>query len=230
MENQERNKPLTKKDDVPLPLEPLADKWQWFLYVLFGGIGTLAMRRLDEGLWAAGQVSPVQLMHYVSLAVCLFAFLIYDVGALAVLIKKFPYKISGWSAARYFLDIVMVFLLFLLLMSGLGPVPASDIASKLVNVPPQSPLVMICAVSAWHIGAAIWHFLASFDHGHLPAPTAYLPHVLFAGAYWLVYAIGHWVFNLDTTWLLSLIGLTVLAISIFRWFQVIKLHVAAGAE
>src|SRR5215813_9601900 len=102
----------------------LGNQWKWFLYVLLGSIGTLALRRLDEGLWAASHVSAAQLAHYIFLAGCLFAFLVYDVGALAVLTEKFPYKTSFLSALRYALDIVMAFLVFLLLMSGLGPPPA----------------------------------------------------------------------------------------------------------
>lgn len=204
--------------------QQLADQWKWFLYVLFGGIGTLAFRRLEEGLWAASDVSSTQFWHHIFLAVCLFAFFVYDVGVLGVLIHRFPYKVSLLSALRYALDIVMAFLIFLLLMSGLGPPPAANASPGLAAGPTQSPVLVVFAISAWHLGAAIWHTMASFDHHHAtPRLISFLPHIIFAAVYWLIYGISYWGWiNFTPMWLLSLIGAAILVISVIRWFQVVK--------
>jgi hypothetical protein len=204
--------------------ERLGNQWQWFLYILLGSIGQLGLRRVDEGFWLAWGGSRERLLHYVFLAGCLFSFLTYDVGALAVLTNKFPYKGSVLSALRFAVDLVMAFLVFVLLMSGLGFPGPDQRPSGLASVPPQNPIVILTAISAWHVGATLWHVLASYDHGlGAPRRIAFLPHIIFAGVYWLIYAVsyGGWI-PVSREGLLSLIGGAILAMSMMRWYHVIK--------
>lgn len=209
----------------------LADRWQWFHYAMFGGIGALSLRQLESGLYHAWTTSWSAFVLHLAITACLFAFFVYVVGVVDVLTRKFPYRLSVSSALRYGLDIAMAFLLLQLLLTGLGP--KEPIAVGRLNAAPvQSPLLMTTVVSLWHLGAACWHVLAVREGGSAASFRAnILPHVGFAGIYWLVFftwcgITGFWFgkVDYDSPYLLSMVSFTIFCIAVIRWKQIVRHH------
>jgi hypothetical protein len=150
-------------------------QWAWVLDVVFGGIIALGYQKLEEALQVSAKVSAREFLKHLFSACSFFAFVIYDVGVYHLLIQKYPYTVSPWSAVRYVLDLVMAFCLLVILMRGLS-VHAE-----------QFILDILLAISCWHLGAMSWHFAAAEEYDKMvPPASAFLPHICFVGLYWLL--------------------------------------------
>lgn len=134
----------------------LSEKWPWFLGVVFGGIATFSLRNLYETLLflAAGRDWPT-FFSQIFIAVCFYVFLAYDVGVYYLLVDRYPYrpdKKLRLSGLRFLLDLAMAFCLYVILISGTSPNPWN------------STLIIAGALFLWHLGAMLWHALASWEH------------------------------------------------------------------
>jgi hypothetical protein len=204
---------------VPPASWTLGQRWIWILDIIWGAIVGIAFERLDGALRSCTNLGDI--IKHVAVAACLFIFFLYDVGVHHLLVRTFPYRESILSACRYFLDIVMAFLLMLLLVSGLTAKPE------------RSTIVILVAITSWHLGASAWHFLATWEHEHkLPTRVRVLPHLISVGGYWLL--VGIWyLIRLSTSsvnWhaqsLLFIVCGAIFLVALVRSYQVVR-HIAA---
>lgn len=134
----------------------LSDKWPWFLGVVFGGIATFSLRNLYNTLLvlAAGRDWPDFFSH-IFIAACFYVFLAYDVGVYYFLVDKYPYlpdRNLRPSGLRFLLDLAMAFFLYVILITSTSLEPWN------------STLIIAGALFSWHLGAILWHVLASWEH------------------------------------------------------------------
>lgn len=194
-----------------------AKRWIWFLDVVFGAIVALGIETYEPVVreaWLQG-AGPFALSVFVAIAI--FSFVVYDISAYHKLANTFPYCLTSLGFIRFYLDLVMAFTLYILLVNALNPHP--DWAAILITV------------SFWHVAAVAWHLLALKEHGAVGSMvSAVCPHVLFIGIYWasvlLADALGTKVFELDSATLsvfkLVVVSATILVVSIVRWNQVVR--------
>ena len=110
------------------------------------------------------------------IAGCLTVFILYDISALGILINRFPYEATSWSAGRHALDALMALLLFFLYQTGMR---LSDPSVAATNI--------LISVSVWHVLASFWHVLATLEHeGGFPSADAFVWHYVFPVFYWLL--------------------------------------------
>jgi hypothetical protein len=191
--------------------------WAWFLDVVFGAIVVLGIGRYEQvvrEVWVLG-FGATALSLFV--AACICCFVVYDIAVYHLLVRKFPYRQSFKGFLRFYLDLVMAFVLYLLLASALQVNP--------------DWFAIVLAVSGWHLAAILWHMLARYEHGISGGRfKAYGLHALFVLTYWMVAGLG-WVFGtgylgLDRhqwpTLVLVLVSAAILVVSLGRWWQVLK--------
>lgn len=194
-----------------------AQRWIWFLDVVFGAIVALGIEKYEPVIreaWFQG-IGAFALSLFVSISVC--SFVVYDIAVYHALASKFPYRMTALGFARFYLDLVMAFILYVLLVN------AFQIFPDWVSI--------LATVSLWHVAAVAWHLLARREHGAIGSEmSAVVPHLLFIAAYWLVAFLsgvfGKKILGLDnmslSTFILVAISTMILVISLFRWNQVIR--------
>ena len=198
-------------------------RWIWFLDVLFGAIVALALERYEPVLgqvWAKGLLATA-ISVFVTLAV--FSFVIYDIAVYHALAKKFPYRLTRLGFGRFYLDLIMAFALYALLVQTLRLDP--------------NWVTILGIISGWHGAALIWHLIARREHGVRDDMwAAVAPHAMFVAMYWsiawLATGAGRVLELADetrTTFTLVSTGLAILGVSLFRWKQVL-MRVAPDAS
>lgn len=192
------------------------ERWIWFLDVLFGAIAAIAIDRYEpivRNAWATG-IGTFSLSVFV--AICVGSFFVYDVAVYHSLAKKFPYKITVIGFARFYLDLVMAFILFLLLTDAFNAYP--------------NWFTILITITSWHVAAAIWHLFAQYEAQSMGNfRIAVLPHVVFIGIYWLAsflpYILGLRIFGFNevtmSSPILVILSATIAIASVWRWTQVI---------
>ncbi len=195
-----------------------APAWQpeQVIDVLFGAIAAIALEKYEPVVRAAWTSGLARFSVSVFVAICICSFFVYDVAVFHVLVKKYPYRMTVLGFLRFYLDVVMAFVLFLLLSDALNASP--------------NWFTIIVTVTFWHIAAVVWYLLACTDQGVFKgAQSALIPHPLFVAVYWLVMgtanAIGRYAGLAEallSTVLLLAASATILCVSLFRWNQVIR--------
>lgn len=196
----------------------LASNWVWMIDVVFGGIIALAFEKLEQELRISLKKSRACFIRNVFCAGSFFGFMIYHISAFHIILHKFPYTISFWSAARFVLDLAMCFFLMMLLMRSVRS-QAEEYACEL-----------LIGLTLWHSGAALWHVTASIEYEHaLPPLFAYFPHFVFICAYWLLLVVMHRLSKgrtyrevAQTPRFIYALGILVICISIYRSLHIIN--------
>jgi hypothetical protein len=194
-----------------------SQRWRWFLDVVFGAIVALGIQEYSKvvpGAWQQGGAA-LAMSLFIAFSAC--SFVVYDIAIFHELTIKYPYRTTLMGFIRFYLDLVMAFMLYLLLMSAFKPVP--DWAA------------IAGPVSFWHLGAFAWHVTAQFEHHVSDAkPGAAFQHIVFIGTYWtvtgIVGVVGQQAFDLhgtplDSLMLVTLCG-TILVVSFYRWSYIIR--------
>jgi hypothetical protein len=197
--------------------EPIqAERWAWFLDVVFGAIVAVALEKFEPTLTEAWKSGFFDIGKCLFVAFAAFSFFVYDIAAYHILVNKYPYHVTNLGFVRFYLDLVLAFLLFMFLMAALAAVPE------------RNTIGMVAFISLWHLGAMSWHFLARYEAGLSILTPTLIPHVVFVAIYWALlgawYVVCNWWLKLNLPWdsvsLLFLISTTIFAISIWRWHQV----------
>jgi len=198
--------------------ETVAQHWVWVIDVVYGAIIGMAYAKLDDALQEKVRRSKTAAIMHIACATGFLSFVVYHVCAYHLLISRFPYTISAYSGFRYALDLMMLFLVMVI------------VTRALASEPEQSMLTILAALTAWHVGAAMWHFAATLEHErHLPKLIAYLPHFFFISGYWTIFATW-WLIakrqsaipNIQSRSLLYAISAAVFIVSIVRYAQLIN--------
>ncbi len=195
---------------------PYFSRWIWFIDVLFAGIAAIILQQYEPIIreaWANG-LGSFSLSIFIAMS--MGSFFVYDVAAYHILANKFPYKITLIGFARFYLDLVMAFFLFMLL---------SDAFSKSPNW--QSILITI---TSWHAMAFIWHLLAQKEElQKTSSKSMIIPHVYFVLIYWAVAWATYLTVQQCTTnesiqsnTVLVALSAAIAAVSIWRCRQVIN--------
>ncbi|MEL7059830.1 MAG: hypothetical protein AAGN46_07360 [Acidobacteriota bacterium] len=194
----------------------MTTRWLWVLDVVFGATAALGFETLQETLRATAH-TPSVLVKQIVVALSLYIFFLYDVSAVHILVKKYPYRVSFISGCRYLLDISMSFLLMMMLIPGVNQHPEG------------STLEILTALTLWHACAFLWHVLANWEHRIPPTLSAFSGHFLFIAIYWLVF--GVWAaarawqdlpLATDDVGLLYAISITVAAVAIRRAWRIME--------
>jgi len=194
-----------------------AQKWIWFLDVVFGAVVALGIEKYEPVIRAAWLDGACSFALSLFVGISIFSFVAYDVVVYHKLAEKYPYCLTALGFVRFYLDLVMAFLLYVLLVNALQAEP--------------DWFAILVTVSIWHVAAVAWHLIARIEHkvsGGLG--RAILPHVLAIAIYWVVVflagAFGTKVMGLDdaglSTYKLFLAAAMILTVSIFRWNQVFR--------
>ncbi len=191
-------------------------QWVWFLDVVFGAIVALGIEKYEPVIRDAWSQGFEVFIPSLFVTACITTFIVYDIVAYNLLVKKFPYTKSKKGFIRFFLDLVMAFILYVLLVNALKLRP--DWYSILITI------------SLWHLAAQVWHLLARKEHNEkITFHEAVKPHLLFIIIYWcvaIVVYICSSILGLNNEWL-SLATLIVMSASIFivsltRWNVVME--------
>jgi hypothetical protein len=132
--------------DSKMTESKVEEKWLWLLHVVFGLSITLGFRKLEETLSSEGNLICQLCQIYE--AVCLYVFFLYYILVYNCLVKKFPYKKSKYCVLRVFVDLILAFLFFKLLITGMKP----------FNEQPKYSIITL--ISFWHFFVMIWYILA----------------------------------------------------------------------
>jgi len=198
--------------------------WVWVIDVVYGAIIGMGYAKLDDAIRDASRVSWVEVAKHILCATGFLSFVVYYVCAYHLLIVKYPYAITPLSGFRYALDLMLLFLAMVILSRSL--------ASKAE----ESTLTILIALTAWHVGAAIWHLAASLEYyNKFPQPRAFVAHFYFIILYWFIcgvcvwYAIVKRKMNktataiINTRGLLYFVSLAVFIVAIVRYYQLITM-------
>ncbi len=194
-----------------------AQRWKWFLDIVFGAIVALSIQKYDPVVREAWQHGPGAFAASLFVAFSICSFVVYDVVAYNALVSKLGYTLSPMGFVRFYLDLVMAFVLYVLLNAAL-------------RIDPDWVLIL-STISVWHLAAVLWHLLALREHKKLDeAGEPVMSHALFVILYWTVAfvatAVGEQVFRLAGPALARLVLLTVagtiLMVSIFRLNRVVR--------
>lgn len=203
--------------------QDICQQWVTIVDVVFGGIITLGYQRLEESLKIAIKESIWIFWRRTFTAFVFLFFVIYDVGVYHVIIKTYPYAVTALSGGRYVSDLLMAFALLIILVRGLSP-----------NAE-RSGLEILIALTVWHLGAISWHLLAHFEKHHVLAPIgSFLPHIIFISLYWTLLVVVSFVRygrlsragllrNLTSVAYISSLSVLLLAVSIYRSVQILKM-------
>lgn len=194
-----------------------AQRWIWFLDVVFGAIVALGIQKYEPVIreaWAHGAGCFI-LSLFVAIAVC--SFVVYDIAIYHTLVKKYPYQLSALGYLRFYLDLIMAFVLYVLLVNAFQTAPDWR--------------AILAAVSFWHLSAIAWHLLARHEHGTGGSGVSAVgPHLMFIAAYWSSAWLAGRLASQGTALdpaavdrlVLIVVSATILAVSLFRWRQVIR--------
>lgn len=194
-----------------------ATRWIWFLDVVFGAIVALGIEKYAVVIEQAWQAGAVTLILSLLSAVAVCSFVVYDIAIYHALAKKYPYRMSKPGFARFYLDLVMAFILYMLLVSAF-------------QVRPEW-FAILATISIWHLAAMSWHGLARFEDPSVSLGPAIGPHLLALVGYWgVTYVLADIVerelLGLDdspsSAVKLVAICACILAFSMLRWLHVIR--------
>ncbi len=219
--------PKTPKPRAWTPAQ--ADRWVWFVDVLFAAIAATAFERAEPEFRKLWTMSGELFFDRSLAALAVIIFFAYDVSVYQVLVKQYPYQITSIGFFRFVLDVLMAFVMLLLLMSGLSgtTIPKAGTAP----VPAAIPLVSLLALlTVWHVLAAIWHFLANLEiHGTLPPFRSITPLFGFPLLFWALWGLLQllkWVVDFDDHSIerakLWCICIAIMLVSVVRWRQTIR--------
>lgn len=210
----------------------ITQRWIWLLDVVFGATAAFGFENLQQSIRSA--TSTDDLVKQIFSALALYIFFLYDVSVLHILIQRYPYKVNIISVCRYFLDVCMAFLLMLILIPGLQ------------EKPEDSTVVILFAITTWHISAFVWHLLAHIDQKDQANPPdlqqviqpreikiqwkTFISHFTFAGIYWLVFGFScgiqcwhkHSV-DVKSVQHLYFLCITIITVSLWRTWHVFQL-------
>jgi len=195
---------------------PHFSRWIWFLDVLFAGIAAIILQQYEPIVRCAWASGPGTFSLSVFVAMCMGSFFVYDVAVYHALANKFPYRMTLFGFARFYLDLVMAFVLFMLLMDAFNKDP--DWFNILITI------------TSWHALAFIWHVLAQREARKKSSlKITIIPHVYFVSIYWSVAWVSYFSAQLcgfsDATQsdaALVALSAAIAAISFWRWRQVIQ--------
>lgn len=146
--------------------------------IIFGGLLVFGLQGFAKQFDSWPKQSTAEVTSVVFAAIGVTAFFVYDVTVHHVLTSPtwFPFRRSWRSAVRFALDVAMAFTLALVLLPGLegSPWMATD--------------RILIAVSAWHVGALLWHWIARSEN-----PTgkgAWSWHIGAIAFYWLALIVA----------------------------------------
>jgi hypothetical protein len=199
---------MSNRDGIP----EHAERWAWFVDVLFGAIAAIAIANFKEDIVTAWHPGYFETIKATIAALAAWSFFVYDVAVYHVLIKKYPYLVTFKGFARFYLDIVMVFLLYMMLSAAL----ASD--------PEKHTWGILLSVSFWHLAAAGWHAMAQSEESpRSPNPIAIMPHIGFIAIYWLIVLIVHCMVKrpINSTPVMFAVSGAIFVVSLWRWRQVV---------
>jgi hypothetical protein len=185
--------------------------------VVFGAIVALGIGKYEGVIRHVWELGPGATALSLFVAGSIGCFVVYDIAVYHLLVGKYPYQLSPIGFLRFYLDLVMAFILYVLLASALQVNP--------------DWLTILVAVSLWHLAAVAWHVLARRElRATDDASKSYLMHGVFVCIYWisafLAWTIGGGIFGLaDGRWktpALVVVSAAILIISLYRWVQVLK--------
>ncbi|TCI02901.1 hypothetical protein EZV61_11440 [Corallincola luteus] len=200
-----------------------AGRWIWFLDVVFGAIVALGIQKYEPVVKQAWELGLATFVTSLVVASCIGFFVVYDIAVYHALANKYPYRMSFLGFSRFFLDLVMAFLLYLLLVNSF-------------QVTPEWFPILI-TISTWHVAAMIWHLIATNEHPQTSSHSdvSALPHLIFIGIYWLVAFLAdgfskhelQLAHDSQARTTLVVLAITILAVSAYRWQQILKKLVIA---
>jgi hypothetical protein len=215
---------LSSNEARETPGSVLAERWVWFIDVVFGAVTGLALDKFEPVVRAAAARSVADLFMEIVVGLCLVLFLVYDVAALHLFVRRYPYHVSSVGYSRFVLDVCMAFVLFVFITSAIDAGPERKVYATVVSL------------TIWHSLALLWHWLARLEGGG-PGPLrrSVLPHILFIALYWSVPLGWHFFCNTLMGWNLpvrSRVPLLILCgtfggVAVYRWYQVTKLYAPA---
>ncbi len=201
-----------------------SQRWTWFLDVVFGAIVALGIQEYEPTLRKAMSQETESLVLSVYVAFAIFSFVVYDISVYHTLVKKFPYRLTALGFVRFYVDLVMAFALYVLMVSAFKEQPCwYDI---------------VTAITVWHIAAFAWHVLARREYGVVKDFfSSAMPHIWFIAIYWLyagiVYSFGK-VIRLEdpalSSFILIIVSTTIFVVSLFRWNQVLEKDAAENYQ
>ncbi|MCW5599402.1 MAG: hypothetical protein KIT59_09860 [Nitrosomonas sp.] len=151
-----------------------SQRWIWFVDVLFGAIVALGIAKYEptvREIWRQEEYSLLVVSLFVSASV--WSFVVYDIAVFHILTKRFPYNINRLGFLRFYVDLIMVSILYILMVNAF-------------QAPPDW-LDIAITVSSWHFVAIIWHVLAQYEHKKTDGLIKdAIPHFKFILSYWFV--------------------------------------------
>jgi len=193
-----------------------SQRWGWFLDIVFGAIVAISIEKYEPVLRDAWNQGFTAFAISLSVAIAVCSFVVYDIAAYHVFTGKYPYGNTRLGFARFYLDLIMAFTLYVLLVNAFQKEP--DWVS------------IAATISFWHLGALVWHGLAQMEVGTVKEDIhAVLPHILYIITYWIVvlvaYALGS-TLALDeksqSTLTLISLSIAILCISLVRLSAVVR--------
>lgn len=192
--------------------------WTWIIDVIFGVVFGIGFKQLDESVTRLSSESATKVVKHILSSAGFLIFVFYYVSAYHLLIARFPYSLSPYSAIRLFLDLVLLFQTMAILTRAFSLRPE------------KSTLGIIIAITIWHIGASFWHLLAVMEYEHEKIDfIVFIPHYLFVLIYWGVWGI--WLFisklvefseDVSSRGGLYLLSLTAFGVAVFRYIQLFQ--------
>ncbi|MFD2097935.1 hypothetical protein ACFSJ3_18255 [Corallincola platygyrae] len=196
-----------------------ARRWVWFLDVVFGAIVALGIQTYEPTIKAAWQLGALETVLSLVVAIAAAFFVVYDIVVYHLLVRKYRYTVSSIGFIRFFLDLVMAFILYTLLVSALQANP--------------DWYAMLWSLTLWHAAATVWHLLAQAELSE-PSDDNTLAesvgsHVVFILIYWAVAFVSYGFAQQEMASLelspdsvaLTSLSISILAVSALRWHRVL---------
>lgn len=194
--------------------------WTWIIDVIFGAVFGIGFRRLDISVTRLSSQSATKAVIHILCSAGFLIFVFYYVTAYHLLIDRFPYTLSPYSALRLFLDLVLLFQTMAILTRAFSLRPE------------KATLGIIIAMTVWHVGASFWHILAVMEYEHEKIDfLVFIPHYLFILIYWGVWGIWFFISRLaefsedvySRGWL-YLLSLSAFSVAVFRYVKLFQAY------
>lgn len=194
--------------------------WTWIIDVIFGVVFGIGFKQLDESVTRLSSKSATKVVRHILSSAGFLIFVFYYVSAYHLLIARFPYSLSPYSAFRLFLDLVLLFQIMAILTRAFS------------YRPEKLTLGIIIAMTIWHVGASFWHLVAVMEYEHEKIDfVVFIPHYLFIIIYWGVWGIWRFISKLagfsediySRGWL-YLLSLTAFVVAVFRYIMLFQAY------
>jgi hypothetical protein len=86
-----------------------AERWKWFLDIVFGAIVALAIQKYEPVVRVAWSQGLVSFSFSLFVSICVCSFVVYDISAYHILVKEFAYSRGKLGFMRFYLDLIMAF-------------------------------------------------------------------------------------------------------------------------